>query len=161
MKKLIPIVLFLVYQLNVYSQSETDYSQIINQVCELYEKDNVIIYNNLDNGIYEYELFLLDKDENNPESEILKFVKINYKELRKLYRKTNKKAISEFYSTRTSENFKDKNIAVIAIPIISRDGNSAIIFGRYSCGLLCGQTTMFYFNKNDKKWQLTDFKEIK
>ena len=161
MKKHIIILCILFFQTIIYSQSKTDYSEIITEVVKLYEKDNVNIYYQLDNDIYELELFLIKNDKNNPKSEILKHININYKDFKKIYRKTQNKAISNYFSTQTTSNLKDNNMAFMGIPIISKDGNSAIIFGRYSCGFFCGQLTLFYFTKKDTKWLLSNLKEIK
>lgn len=161
MKKTLLLLIFLLCsQKIIFSQNKADYSEIITQVCKLYEEEYVLIYNNLVNDLYEYELSLLYKDKNNPKSDILKSVNISFMELRNLCRRTDKKEISKFYSTQTSKNLKAKNIALIAIPIISEDGNSAIIHGRYSCGLFCGTVTSFYFKRQDSTWNLIETKTI-
>ena len=160
MKKVVFILILIICN-NSYAQLKKEQSEIIRQVAELYEEDGAEMYYKIDNDLYEMEIDLLKKRNTQSKSEILKYLNINYKTLSKISRKTDKDLLSDYYLISTTENLKDESIAILSLPIISISEKKAILFGRYSCGIACGNIKIFYFTKEKEQWILKDIKDLK
>ena len=158
MKKTILIIFLISIQCNLYSQTFIEQCEIITQVSKLFEKESVKLYYEIRNEHYEMEISLVKK--NSSESNILKYLDLNYKDLIKTYRKTDGNSLSKYYDTITTKNLKEENIAILSIPIFSTDGKKAILYGRYFCGIFCGKINVFYFIKENTNWILSSIKEL-
>ena len=159
MKKTIFIIIFILCN-SSYAQLQNERSKIIAQVVKLFEKENAKLYYQIKNDHYERELDLMEKKRTKSDSKISEYLNIDYKEFKRIFFKTNNTLLSKYYSTTTTKDLKEKNIAILSIPIISEDNKKAIIYGRYSCGLFCGKMNIFYFEKMKEKWVIRNIEQF-
>ena len=83
-------------------------------------------------------------------------VKVSYYPTEKMLKKQNKKRLNRYTKKNLVKN-KGKQYAHISIPIISYDGEKAIVYGGYYCGGLCGSGGIFFLEKIDGMWHLIEY----
>jgi len=167
MKRNLLLLIVLIFSSCIYAQSAEVNNQveIIKLVVDKFnknEKNNV--YYRFDNRSLLKDLdftFYENIELDHSDSAIIKLKDIDFKYWTNstLLKKTNNKRIKPFLKRDYIKNWSNTPTAYISFPLISIDGENAIVYARYVCGSLCGSSGYFYLKRTDNIWTLVEYVE--
>jgi len=167
MRRSLLLLILLIFSSCIYGQS-TDINnqvEIIKLVVDKFNKNEKnIVYYRLDNNSLLNDLFLafsgnIEFDHSDSAIIKLKDIDLKYWTNSTLLKKTNNKRVKPFFNRDYVKNKSNKPIAYISFPLISIDGENAIVYASYVCGGLCGSRGYFYLKKTDNIWTLIEYVE--
>lgn len=167
MKRSILLLIMLVFSNGIFAQSSllNDQCEIIKLVVDKFNKNKKnIVYYRFDNHSLLKDLdftFYENIEFDHSDSAIIKLKDIDFKYWTNstLLKKTNNKRIKSFFNRDYIKNMSNKPTAYISFPLVSIDGENAIVYARYVCGGLCGSSGYFYLQKTDNIWTLVEYVE--
>ncbi|WLD24020.1 hypothetical protein NU10_01115 [Flavobacterium dauae] len=167
MKRSLLLLIMLIFSSCIYAQSTevNDQVEIIKLVVDKFNKNGKnIVYYRFDNRSLLNDLFLSfsgNIEFDHSDSAIIKLKDIDFKYWTNstLLKKTNNKRINPFLKRDYIKNWSNKPTAYISFPLISIDGENAIVYARYVCGGLCGSSGYFYLKKTEDIWTLIEYIE--
>lgn len=167
MKRRLLLLIMLIFSSCIYGQSTDVYNQveIIKLVVDKFNKNEKnIVYYRFDNRSLLNDLFLAFSGSiefDHSDSAIIKLKDIDFKYWTNstLLKNTNNKRVKPFLKRDYIKNWSKTPTAYISFPLISIDGENAIVYARYVCGSLCGSSGYFYLKRTDNIWTLIEYVE--
>lgn len=183
MKELL-IIFFLTVSLFSFSQTESDYKMIIQQVIEKYDSSSVKVYKKFVNHskielIEHYKLrqdnqlinkysdqkdslkfiFIIDVIDSYWQSDTasikIENIEIDYLLTKNYLESTNQKRINKFFDSDNYEKRKKvRPIVFLSFPILSRDNRKALVYDSHVNGPLSGSGGVYFLEKVHDKWKI-------
>ena len=157
MRKILTTIFILTFTVS-FSQTEKDLTAIIELVIAEYQSDTIIVYNRFNNDQLLSDLENAKNFQDFQTHEKYGTVEIEninvdfFSAIKKMDKKNNKR-IRGYTKTKLKKNNR-KPVAYISFPLISTDRKSAIVYGSYICGGLCGSGGIFFLKKINGQWNI-------